>query len=468
MQNIFDEVASLDLRCYRDFFLSEDLLMEHAAQGMASYIKKNFSKKSTLTIVTGSGNNGADGIALARLLHRYFNISLFFAKEPKSKMALLQEKRVRALDIAIINELNRDTLKKSDIIIDALVGTGFDGEFNPKLTKVLTTLNAATAFKIACDVPSGLKRSGEVATVTFVADLTLTMGALKKSLFLDEAKDFVGKIEVLDLGIAREHYETSSNWHLLEQSDLELPIRTKQNSHKGSFGHLAIIGGEKVGASILAAQAALRFGAGLVTLLEQNNSNTPYEIMSSPTLPKNTTALALGMGLGLNYSQITLEKQLKNRLPLIIDADIFYMPLVLEILKRSKLVLTPHPKEFVQLLKITHLAEINIEKLQKNRFKYVELFCKNYPNAVLLLKGANVIIGEKDNFYINSHGSSKLAKGGSGDVLSGLIASLLAQGREPLNAAINASLTHTKLAQNYTLSDFSLTPNDLINGIGNL
>jgi len=463
MQNIFDEVASLDSRCYKDFFLSEDLLMEHAAEGMASYLRANFSKTSTLIVMVGSGNNGADGIALARLLHGYFDVSLFFVKEPKSQMALLQEKRAIAVGVAFINEL-----KECDIIVDAMVGTGFNGEFTPQLKQILTTLNAAKAFKIACDVPSGLKRSGESTQETFIADVTLTMGALKKSLFLDEAKDFVGKIEVLDLGISRCVYETSSNWHLLDITDLQLPIREKQDSHKGSFGHLSLLSGEKVGASILSAQAALRFGAGLVTLVGENTFNIPYEIMSATTLPKNSTALALGMGLGVNFSQKKLENYLKNTLPLIIDADIFSMPILLDLLKRSKIVLTPHPKEFVQVLQTTHLAEINIDELQKNRFKYVELFCKNYPNAVLLLKGANVIIAKENEFFINPHGSSKLAKGGSGDVLSGLIGSLLAQGRTPLNAAINASLAHTKLAQNYTLSDFSLTPNDLINGIGNL
>jgi hydroxyethylthiazole kinase-like uncharacterized protein yjeF len=463
MQNIFDEVASLDLRCYKDLFLSEDLLMEHAAEGIASYVRANFSKTSTLSIIVGSGNNGADGIALARLLHGYFDVSLFFVKEPKSQMALLQEKRARAVGVKVI-----DSLKECDIIVDALVGTGFEGEFNPKLTKLLSTLNAAKAFKIACDVPSGLKRSGEVAAATFKADVTLTMGALKKSLFLDEAKDFVGKIEVLELGISRFVYETPSNWHLLDVTDLQLPTREKQNSHKGSFGHLSLLGGEKVGASILAAQAALRFGAGLVTLVGENSLNIPYEIMSTTTLPKNTTALALGMGLGVNFSQKKLENYLKNTLPLIIDADIFSMPILLDLLKRSEIVLTPHPKEFVQVLQTTHLADIDIEELQKNRFKYVTLFCKSYPNAVLLLKGANVIIAKENAFFINPHGNSKLAKGGSGDVLSGLIGSLLAQGKLPLNAAINASLAHTKLAQNYTLSDFSLTPNDLINGIGNL
>jgi len=463
MQKLFEEVGSLDARCYENFHLSEELLMEHAANGMAEWIRTRFQKKSKVIIVTGSGNNGADGIALARLLHGAYDVSILFAKEPKSPMALLQVKRSASLSIPIINEL-----QECDVIVDAIVGTGFGGEFNEELTQLLTTLNAATAFKVACDVPSGLRRDGTSANAAFMADVTLTMGALKKSLFLDEAKDLVGEIKVLDLGIERKFYETTSSWQLLEFQDLQLPHRNKQNSHKGSFGHLAVLSGEKVGASILAAQAALRLGAGLVTLVTHEPPHIPNEIMYSNALPENTSAIALGMGLGESFSDMELSECLNNKLPLIVDADIFYMPLILELLKRSNIVLTPHPKEFVALLKLTGLADISVDELQKRRFAFVELFCKHYPNAVLLLKGANVIIGQGEAFFINPHGSSKLAKGGSGDVLAGLIGSLLAQGYSPLNAAINASLAHTKLAQNYTLSDFSLTPNDLIEGIGKL
>ena len=157
-----------------------------------------------------------------------------------------------------------------------------------------------------------------------------------------------------------------------------------------------------------------------------------------------------------------------NSLPMIVDADIFNMEILLEILKRENVDITPHPKEFVSLLHMTDIADVSIQELQDNRFKYSEEFCKKYPNVTLLLKGANVIIGKDDEFYVNPHGTSALAKGGSGDVLSGLVGALLAQGYTALNAAINASLAHTKLVQNYKGADFSLTPDDLIEGIKDL
>ncbi|QFR42534.1 NAD(P)H-hydrate dehydratase [Sulfurimonas xiamenensis] len=451
MQKLFDEVASLDRRCYEEFFLSEDILMEHAASGMAEYIRNNFAKNSKIIVVCGSGNNGADGIALARLLHGDFDTSLFYAKEPSSKMALLQAKRAQSVGVKESKEL-----KDCDVLVDAIVGTGFSGEFSEELKNLINKMNSLVAFKIACDVPSGYK---------FIADVTLTMGALKKRMFLDEVKESVGEIKVLDLGISRDIYEKESNWSVLDLDDLKLPNRVKKDSHKGSYGHLAVVSGEMCGAGIMSALSALRFGSGLVTLVGFEKIEIPHCLMYSHKLPKNATALAIGMGLGAEFSTLELEKFLHNTLPVIADADIFYMQTILEILKRERVVLTPHAKEFVSLLKITNLADITIQEVQKNRFKYVEEFCKMFPNVTLLLKGANVIIAKGSEFYINPHGTSALAKGGSGDVLSGLIGALLAQGYQPLDAAINASLAHTKTALNYRGADFSLTPDDLIDGI---
>ena len=453
MQKLFDEVGSLDRRCYEKFGLSEDILMEHASNGIANYIRQNFALKSKVIVVCGSGNNGADGIACARLLHGDYDVNILYIKKAKSEMALIQEKRVNAIGVVTCSEL-----QECDVLVDAIVGTGFKGEFNDKTSELIKQMNLLNAFKIACDIPS----SG------FIADVTLTMGALKKSIFLDSNKDFVGKIEVLDLGISRDVYEGESDWNLLDMDDLKLPYREKKDSHKGSFGHLALACGEKSGASILSALSAFRFGAGLVTLVGFKDEMIPYNIMYSHKIPSNSTALALGMGLGDEFSDKEMSKFLDNSLPIICDADIFSMNLILEILSRNHLVLTPHPKEFVSLLKITNLADITIDELQKNRFSYVELFCKKYPQTTLLLKGSNVIIAKEDKFFINPHGTSALAKGGSGDVLSGLIGALLAQGFSCLESTIQASLTHTKLAQNYKGADFSLTPNDLIDGICNL
>ncbi|MDQ7045420.1 MAG: NAD(P)H-hydrate dehydratase [Sulfurimonas sp.] len=464
MQKLFDEVRSLDAKCYEKFGLSEDILMEHAANGIADFIRAKFVKGSTVIVACGSGNNGADGLALARLLHGDYNVKIFYVKKPKSPMAILQIDRAHAIGVKATFQLN-----ECDILVDALYGTGFKGIFKNEAKSVIQTINKLNAYKIACDIPSGISQNGECDEDTFVADMTLTMGALKKSMFTDAAKEYVGKIRVLDLGVTRSYYESKSNWNLLDMSDLELPFRHKQNTHKGSFGHLCVLGGEKTGASMLSGLSALKFGTGLVTMVcKKEPHNMPHSMMHTLCKPNNTTALAFGMGLGINYDTNELNSFLDNKLPLIVDADIFSMQDVLKILKRKNVVITPHPKEFVSLLNITKIADISIKELQNNRFKYSEMFCEKYPNITLLLKGANVIIGQNSKFFINAYGTSALAKGGSGDVLSGLIGSLLAQGYSCLDSTINASLAHTKLSRNYKGADFSLTPEDLIEGIANL
>ena len=464
MERLFDELGSLDRRCYEKFGLSEDILMEHAANGISLYIRENFKFGSKVLVVCGGGNNGADGITLTRLLYKDYDVSLFNVSQPKSKMAILQQKRVHLLGLKSTIELNR-----CDIIVDAIYGTGFRDEFSDEVKSVLETINNMDSFKIACDVPTGLKQNGECDVDTFVADISLTMGGLKKSMFSDSAKEYVGDIKVIDLGLSRDIYELESSWNLLSFDDMRLPYRDKKNTHKGSYGHLAILSGEKSGASVMSGLSALKFGSGLVTLVSDGRlNNIPYSIMESKTIPSNTTAIACGMGLGIDFSTSKLKSMLDNELPLILDADIFYKIEVVEILKRKNVVITPHPKEFVSLLKLTNIADITVDELQNNRFRYSEEFCEKYPDVTLILKGANVIIAQGDKFFINPHGTSALAKGGSGDILSGLVGSLLAQGYTPLDSAINGSLTHTKLAINYKGADFSLTPDDLINGIGDL
>ncbi|MCJ7766043.1 MAG: bifunctional ADP-dependent NAD(P)H-hydrate dehydratase/NAD(P)H-hydrate epimerase, partial [Thiovulaceae bacterium] len=180
------------------------------------------------------------------------------------------------------------------------------------------------------------------------------------------------------------------------------------------------------------------------------------------------SAIALGMGLGSEFSNEELLLLLDNELPLLLDADSFSHPLFLSLLKREQLVLTPHPKEFTTILKACKIADITVKELQNSRFYYVGLFCKHYPSATLLLKGANVIIGQHESFYINPHGTNILAKGGSGDVLAGLVAALMAQGYSMIHSAIQGSLAHTAAAMQFEKNSYSLTPNDLIGAITTL
>mgnify|MGYP003489166605 FL=1 len=458
MKKIFDEVRSLDKRAIEEFHLTEDILMENASLGLKNYITKKFKKNSSILIVCGSGNNGADGLALARHLFGKFEVFIYLSKDSETKIGKLQEKRVKSIGVNFVNEIFQ-----ADIIVDCLFGTGLNKELDENSVSLINSLNNLNSFKIACDIPSGLNSLGQVIQTAFKADITITMGALKTALLTDIAKDFVGKIKVANLGLPEDIFQIETNKYLLQKSDLKLPLRDIQNSHKGTFGHVNIVSGEKIGASIIASQASFAFGAGLVTIVSQNEKNIPCHIMQSKSVSENCTAIALGMGLG-EIEALKLEEILKLNIPKVLDADIFYNPLIVKYLDEN-VVLTPHPKEFISLLKLTNIANISIEELQDNRFLYVEKFCKIYPKVTLLLKGANVIISKNEKIYVNIFGSSKLSKGGSGDVLSGLIVSLLAQGYTSLEAAINASLAHTIAEKKYKKNNYSMSPQDIIKGI---
>jgi hydroxyethylthiazole kinase-like uncharacterized protein yjeF len=462
MQKVFDNCFDLDKRCYEQYSLSEDILMEHAASGMANYIRENFIPHSYILIVAGMGNNGADGIALARLLHGDYDIGLVLVGEPTSDMARLQLKRAGAIGVKSIDEL-----KNADIIVDAIFGSGQNRGLKSDTVALVNSMNKLSGVKIACDISTGIDENGNIANVAFRADITFAMGALKRSYFLDNAKDYMGEIRVVNLGVSRELYEKDTNIYALEESDLILPSRKAQSTHKGTFGHVAIFCGEKEGAAVISAKASMRFGVGLSTLVIQDKVYTPYYLMQSTTLPANTTAIAVGMGLGSFFDESFLEKHIvSNLLPIVIDADALYSKQLLGILSQNrKIVITPHPKEFISMWRILTGEDISIDELQKNRFEYVKKFSSSFPTVVLLLKGANTIIAYQNQIYINSLGSSKLSKGGSGDVLSGLIASLLAQGYDALHSAINGSLALAMAAKEYKGSSYAMLPTDLIDNL---
>ena len=459
MQNIYKEVNTLDKRCYTKYNLTEDILMEHAGIAMMNFINKNFKKNQKILIVSGPGNNGADGIVLARLLYKKFKVHLYIPFGSKSQMAQIQLKRAELLGIKISSKI-----KNSDIVVDCLFGSGLTRELNIKVKNIIKKINSLDAYKIACDIPSGINLQGQVPSIAFYADTTITMGALKKSLFTDITKEYVGKIVVADLGIQRKLYEKKSNTFLLEKKDLKLPLRNNKNANKGSFGHLCVIVGEKLGAGLLCADAGFNFGTGLITAVSHNIQRVPNYIMQNKQIPKNTTALCIGMGLGQKYDQTLLE----NNIPKVIDADLFYDHIIIKILAQENIILTPHPKEFCSLLQLTEIANISVHELQENRFFYLEQFTKKYPKVVLLLKGTNVLIALNKQIFVNPLGSSVLSKGGSGDVLSGLIGSLLAQGYNPLDAAIHGSIAHTLAASHYDKNNYSMTPQDLIDEIKKL
>ncbi len=462
MRKVFDEVYSLDRRCYEEFGLNEDILMENAAQAMAKVIRDNAEKEKRILIVAGGGNNGADGVTLSRILHKEYEVYLYMPIGARSDMCKIQLERAKKVGVKLISKI-----KNSDVIVDAIFGSGLNKPLGEDIVKIIKKLNKKSAFKIACDIPSGIDTKGNPSPIAFEADTTVSMGAYKTPLFSDNAKDYVGKIIVANLGVSTDVYEGNSDTFLLEDGDLRLPLRKKKNSNKGNYGHTVFLCGDKPGASIIASSAAFAFGSGLCSIITNKNIDIPYEIMSTFCIPTNCTAFCFGMGLGKEYDEETLFEVVENEeIPIVIDADIFSDKNIIEILnKRKNMILTPHPREFSSLLKLIGMGNFSVENIQANRFALVREFTIKYKDIVLLLKGSNTIIAQNGRIYINTYGTNALSKGGSGDVLSGLIGSLLSQGYSLLDATVSASLAHALASKKYPKANYSLDPFSLIEEI---
>lgn len=455
---LYESVESLDKRAVETFAMSEELLMEHAAIAIEREIVRRFDRGEVL-IVCGAGDNGADGLALARLLSMRggFKPKVYAPFGVNSPLGKRQLERVRALGIAEVS-----AVEPSDIAIDALFGGGLNRKLDENAAGVVKAIDDMRAFKIACDIPSGVDKDGNF-DICAKMDLTVTMGAPKLALFNDKVKDRVGEIIVADLGIPREAYAAQADAFLLEIGDLRPPFRGKQDSHKGTYGHLAVVMGDKNGAALLSAMAALRFGAGLTTVIsKERHIHLPFDLIQAQKPAETTKAIALGMGLGEAYLDEELLEMVGDR-PAVIDADALSRPIIGALLERNApSILTPHPKEFALLLKRCGMGDYKVADIQDKRMALALEFGKAFPNAVLVLKGANTIIASGARRFINPHGTPALAKGGSGDALAGMIGALLAQGYDPLHSAIHASLAHAMAAKRYEGTDFSMLPTDLI------
>ncbi|WQX41941.1 NAD(P)H-hydrate dehydratase [Helicobacter pylori] len=464
MLSVYEKGNALDKRAIEELFLSEDILMENAAMALERAVLQNASLGAKVIILCGSGDNGGDGYALARRLIGRFKTLVFEMKLAKSPMCQLQKERAKKVGVVIKawEEKNEDL--ECDVLVDCVVGSAFKGELEPFLD--FESLSQKARFKIACDIPSGIDSKGRVDKRAFKADTTISMGAIKSCLLSDRAKDYVGELKVGHLGVFNPIYEIPMDTFLLEKSDLKLPLRDRKNAHKGDYGHAHVLLGKHSGAGLLSAISALSFGSGVVSIqaleCEITSNNKPLELVFCENFPKKLSAFALGMGLE------NIPKDFKKWLglaPCVLDAGVFYHKEVLQALEKE-VILTPHPKEFLSLLKSVGI-NISMLELLDNKLEIARDFSQKYPKVVLLLKGANTLIAHQGRIFINNLGSVALAKAGSGDVLAGLILSLLSQNYTPLDAAINASLAHA-LASLEFKNNYALTPLDLIEKIKRL
>ncbi|GAA7868496.1 NAD(P)H-hydrate dehydratase [Helicobacter pylori] len=466
MLSVYEKVDALDKRAIEELFLSQDILMENAAMALERAVLQNASLGAKVIILCGSGDNGGDGYALARRLVGRFKTLVFEMKPAKSPMCQLQKERAKKVGVIIKayeeNALNQNL--ECDVLIDCVIGSDFKGELEPFLN--FESLSQKARFKIACDIPSGINSKGRVDKRAFKADTTISMGTIKSCLLSDRAKDYVGELKVGHLGVFNPIYEIPTDTFLLEKSDLKLPLRDRKNAHKGDYGHAHVLLGKHSGAGLLSALSALSFGSGVVSVqaleCEITSNNKPLELVFCENFPKKLSAFALGMGLENIPKDFNKWLELA---PCVLDAGVFYHKEVLQALEKEA-VLTPHPKEFLSLLKLVGI-HISMLELLDNKLEIARDFSQKYPKVVLLLKGANTLIAHQGRVFINNLGSVALAKAGSGDVLAGLILSLLSQNYTPLDAAINASLAHALAGLEFK-NNYALTPLDLIEKIKRL
>ncbi|WP_154222268.1 NAD(P)H-hydrate dehydratase [Marinicella rhabdoformis] len=422
-------------------------LMQHAAQAIFQHVKKF----NNILVIAGPGNNGGDGWVVAELArHNGQNVTLWPlkpAKELKGDASLAAEAYIGP----VINSAPGDTF---DCVIDAVFGSGLNQNVTGAYAAAINWMNKQSAPVFAIDIPSGLNGdTGQVMGCAVKAKTTIAILTNPPGLYTLNGKDHCGMIITERLNVDSNCYQhLPIAAHLLHESQLTQLIAQRQhNSHKGRFGHVWTAGGQAgmMGAVQLAAYAVLKSGAGAVTAVtdKQHSVTIPLqhpEIMTHafdalrelhPELPqKPADVLAIGMGMG----QSTWSKQLFNQLinmqlPKVIDAD------GLALLQKGQLnandVITPHPLEAARLL------HCHVQEVQANRIKAAQQLNQTYQ-ATVILKGSGSIICSGSNTYICPYGSDALATAGSGDVLAGMVAGLIAQGHPTAQAAQLAVLWH--------------------------
>lgn len=456
-------------------------LMENAGSACARFIAEQAQvteeSNTMVTVVCGKGKNGGDGFVIARkLCDKGARVCVVLAMgQPTAADALEMYTRMTALPIEVIRydaqrELALEKLRTAQVLVDAVFGIGFYGEPNEQTARLFEAMSAAPALKIAIDMPSGVNCDVSLAPErAFRADCTAAISTLKPAHVLYPAAAFSGAVSVLRIGIPDGCYEDEDGMLFsIEEAAVRSWFAPRDPvSNKGDYGHLLSVCGSRnmPGAAVLAAQGAVAMGAGLVTAafpqgayaavasklteplllpLYANRQGT-FAQAALPELRaamEKASAILVGCGLGVNDDTALLVSEIlcAASCPVILDADgINIAAAHIDMLKAAKapLILTPHPGEMARLCGCT-AAEI-----QADRTGAARLFAQEY-GVTLVLKGANTVVadGRSASLLVNRTGNPGMAKGGSGDLLAGMLASLAAQGMEPLKAAAAAVFLH--------------------------
>ncbi|MGI6160559.1 MAG: NAD(P)H-hydrate dehydratase [Christensenellales bacterium] len=432
------------------------ILMENAARGMADILELKGVKSAH--IICGRGNNGGDGLALARqLIMRGMGATVSLVEgelssDAKANLSMLLNAGISVSRVSGAAQVN---LAGCDAVVDALFGTGLNKEVSGVYIELIRLINSCGKRVFSADIPSGIDaKNAHVLGEAVKAEVTVTFGYKKIGQLLFPGREYCGEVHVVNIGLPPKGGFTIKR-EQLEPHDIKslLPPR-KQNSHKGTYGRTAIIAGSMgmAGAGILAARAALAAGAGMVTLgvpksvvpvvqsaepcvmayeLDEREGRLYASKAAAVLLLENKNCAAIGPGLGYADALELIEyMMLEWKKPMVIDADAINILAENGIMpKGDNVIITPHPAEF------SRFTGISQEEVLDNPLGLAEAFSKEH-GVITLIKGASTVIASPDGrSTINTSGCPGMAKAGSGDVLTGIITALLAQGLSCYDAA---------------------------------
>ncbi len=490
------EMRQMDQHTIHTLGIPGVVLMENAGRGVYLVIEKILEElyQPSVHIFCGKGNNGGDGYVIARYLwEQGVDLHVWVVGEEKDVKgdAKINFEVIGKLGVPVKFLKSKADLRKisgisADIVVDALLGTGISGAVHGLMKDVITFMNSMGGLIVSVDVPSGLNSDlPNLEGEAIQADITVTMALPKICHVFHPARSHVGKLHIADIGIPPEvRFSPDVPIQMIETYDVELPERSA-DAHKYSCGKVAILAGSVgyTGAATLAAEAAMRMGAGLVILGIPEDLNPVVEMKLTEVITKPykgnklhsskdpairellewCDVLAIGPGLGRSSeTQQAIANILQDfKKPAVIDADaLFALAHFPDLLKKSRpnWILTPHHGEFLRLLK-----DVTKKQFLGQFISHARKYSQKY-GLTLLLKGApSMVISPDGQVYVNPTGNPGLASGGTGDVLTGFVAALLAQGMEPVLAAFTANYFHGKCADELVAegSPHSLLAGDL-------
>ncbi|MDR1003263.1 MAG: NAD(P)H-hydrate dehydratase [Oscillospiraceae bacterium] len=477
-------------------------LMETAGIAVARFIHEKYGVDGqAIAVICGTGNNGGDGFAAAKkLLEGGARVRIILASgTPKTDDAFdllgrSERAGIKVLDFSKEGEREEihKTIDASDILVDAVYGTGFHGEIREEIGELFQSINISSATVISVDIPSGVNAdTGEAEEHCIKANCTITFTTMKPGHIIFPGAEYCGLVYTSAIGIEPPLVKTENG--VLEAIDYQT-VRLcfnprKANTHKGTYGKLLCICGSfnMSGAAVYSAKAAVQSGVGLVKLaapksaipaiasqlcdgvfvpLEENEDGFISERAKrklSDLLEEDISACLIGCGIGTDSGTASVVRHVieHSRVPVVIDADALNcIAGDTSVLKRAlaPLIITPHPGE------MSRLCEADTADIQKRRLASAREFAEKHENVTVVLKGANTIIADKEHTLINLTGNPGMAKGGSGDVLAGIIASFAAQGMSPADAAMCGVYLHGAAGDlaSKKFSLHSMTPMDIV------